>query len=148
VILCAHVCASVWGTGKLAAGAARQAVLAYVGAAALREPVGRRSPVVGYALALARLLQESALGKAALRSRLQVGMASRHVVLMRAAQPPCCSSSLFLSRVRAVLGRCERGRSSAARERRPALRNKRSPRGPAHDPPAAARRAAGDAHMA
>jgi len=95
VILCAHVCASVWGTGKLAAGPARQAVLAYVGAAALREPVGRRSPVVGYALALARLLQESALGKAALRSRLQVGMARRHVVLMHAAQPPCCSSSLF-----------------------------------------------------
>lgn len=47
-------------------------VLAEVGTAAVALPMGRRPPSIGFVAALARLLQERAPGKAALRTRLQV----------------------------------------------------------------------------
>lgn len=47
--------------------------LAEVGTAAVALPMGRRPPSIGFVAALARLLQERAPSKAALRTRLQVG---------------------------------------------------------------------------
>ena len=52
--------------------------LAEVGTAAAALPTGRRPPSIGFVAALARLLQESAQGKAALRTRLQVVPLSTH----------------------------------------------------------------------
>ena len=46
--------------------------LAEVGTAAVALPMGRRPPSIGFVAALARLLQERAPSKAALRTRLQV----------------------------------------------------------------------------
>ncbi|KAK9838151.1 hypothetical protein WJX81_004525 [Elliptochloris bilobata] len=48
-----------------------QVALAEVGKAVAEMPVGRRPPLVGFVVAMARLLQERAQGKAALRTRLQ-----------------------------------------------------------------------------